>query len=71
MAASALTSPAAVVPSEPDHVKSLDGTWRFKLEQPGGYEANSTNGDHPMAGGAFRQPWNRFSSLTIWKARTG
>lgn len=39
---------AAVVPSEASHVKSLDGTWRFKLEQPGGYDAASTNGDRPM-----------------------
>ena len=38
----------AVVPSEDNHVKSLDGTWRFKLEQPGGYDPQSTNGDRPM-----------------------
>src|ERR1035441_5280188 len=33
---SCLNVPAAVVPSEAGHVKSLDGIWRFKLEQPGG-----------------------------------
>jgi beta-galactosidase/beta-glucuronidase len=27
---------AAVVPSDKDHVRSLDGAWRFKLEQAGG-----------------------------------
>src|SRR5215469_15334524 len=43
-----VTSPAAVVPSEDNYVKSLDGTWRFKLEQPGGYDRSSTNGDRPM-----------------------
>ena len=26
---------AALLPAEPEHVRSLDGTWRFKLEQPG------------------------------------
>ena len=45
-AAVCFTLHAAVVPSESSHVKSLDGIWRFKLEQPGGYDAASTNGDH-------------------------
>ena len=49
IAASCLTATAAVVPGEPDNVKSLDGFWSFKLEQPGGYEPKSTNGDKPMA----------------------
>ena len=31
-----LVSSAAVIPSETDHVVSLDGTWRFKLEQAKG-----------------------------------
>ena len=48
IASSSVNSPAAVVPSEDSHVKSLDGTWRFKLEQPGGYDLASTNGDRPM-----------------------
>jgi beta-galactosidase/beta-glucuronidase len=26
---------AALLPAEPEHVISLNGTWRFKLEQPG------------------------------------
>lgn len=48
LATSCITSRAAVVPDEPGHVKSLDGIWRFKLEQPGGYDTSSTNGDRPM-----------------------
>ena len=47
-ALSGLAATAAVVPDESTHVKSLDGTWRFKLEQPGGYEPAATNGDRPM-----------------------
>jgi beta-galactosidase len=35
---------AALPPAEPEHVISLDGTWRFKLEQAGGYDAGSDNG---------------------------
>lgn len=27
----------SVIPSTPEHVRSLDGAWRFKLEQAGGY----------------------------------
>jgi hypothetical protein len=27
---------ATVIPSDKEHVKSLDGTWRFKLEQAKG-----------------------------------
>ncbi len=30
---------AALVPAEPEHVISLNGTWRFKLEQPGNLTA--------------------------------
>src|SRR6266487_211947 len=44
----ALTVAAAVIPSEPAHVQSLDGTWRFKLEQAGGYDADSGNGQRTM-----------------------
>jgi beta-galactosidase len=40
---------AAVVPADSDYVKSLNGTWRFKLEHPGGYAVESTNGDQPMS----------------------
>jgi beta-galactosidase len=46
--ATCFSSYAAVVPSETGFVRSLDGMWRFKLEQPGGYDAASTNGDHLM-----------------------
>ncbi|HEY2589505.1 MAG TPA: hypothetical protein VGI81_27410 [Tepidisphaeraceae bacterium] len=28
----------SVIPSDGQHAKSLDGTWRFKLEQAGGYD---------------------------------
>jgi len=35
---------AVVIPSEDQHVRSLDGTWRFKLEQAKGEDA--TPGDH-------------------------
>jgi len=43
-----LPAQAAVIPNDTDYVKSLDGAWRFKLEQPGGYDSKSTNGDRPM-----------------------
>ena len=33
------TAGATVIPSEKEHVISLDGTWRFKLEQAGGKDA--------------------------------
>src|SRR5688572_5059079 len=32
-------SPATVIPAENEHVVSLDGTWRFKLEQADGKDA--------------------------------
>lgn len=48
IAVSCWTATAAVIPSEPDNVKSLDGVWRFKLEQAGDYQPESTNGDRPM-----------------------
>src|SRR5438270_8811447 len=36
---------AAVMPSETDHVVSLDGTWRFKIEQAKGkYEQRGETG---------------------------
>src|SRR5947209_4109756 len=31
----------SMIPAEPEHVRSLDGPWRFKLEQ---------DGDHPKVG---------------------
>jgi beta-galactosidase len=40
---------AVVVPADNDYFKSLNGTWRFKLEHPGGYGVESTNGDQLMA----------------------
>jgi beta-galactosidase len=48
VASSSPAAPAAVVPDESTHVTSLDGTWRFKLEQPGGYDAQARNGEHLM-----------------------
>jgi beta-galactosidase len=45
---SVVAASAVVVPADTDYVKSLDGTWRFKLERTGGYETRSTNGDQPM-----------------------
>src|SRR5215204_6262622 len=36
----ALPARATVIPSEKEHVISLDGTWRFKLEQAGGKDAS-------------------------------
>jgi beta-galactosidase len=38
-----LKARAALVPAEPEHVRSLDGTWRFKLEQPGGITNKPTD----------------------------
>lgn len=46
LAAGSMVS-AAIVPSEADHVKSLDGQWHFKLEQPGGYGPAAHLGTHP------------------------
>jgi beta-galactosidase len=37
---------ATIVPSEPDYVHSLDGKWRFKLEQP-----SDIGNDHSISGG--------------------
>ncbi|PWU20172.1 MAG: hypothetical protein C5B50_04595 [Verrucomicrobia bacterium] len=43
-----LIAQGALIPSEPDHVISLDGTWRFKLEQAGGYDSAADHGGKPM-----------------------
>jgi beta-galactosidase/beta-glucuronidase len=37
----------SVIPSTPEHVRSLDGTWRFKLEQAGGYPGKVRIGGKP------------------------
>lgn len=37
----------SVIPSDPQHVQSLDGTWRFKLEQAGGYDGKVRIGAKP------------------------
>lgn len=37
----------SVIPSDGPHVKSLDGTWHFKLEQPGGYVGKVRIGGKP------------------------
>jgi beta-galactosidase len=37
----------SVIPSTPEHVRSLDGTWRFKLEQAGGYPDKVRIGGKP------------------------
>jgi beta-galactosidase len=43
-------SPAGIpIPAEKDHVTSLNGTWRFKLEQPGGYSSKTNHGGRPVA----------------------
>ncbi len=44
----AFSAVAAVVPSQSDFVKSLDGTWRFKIEQPGGYPPGAGTGAKPI-----------------------
>jgi beta-galactosidase len=43
---SSLLATAAVVPSEPAHVKSLDGKWRFKLEADGAATRAGSEGDN-------------------------
>jgi beta-galactosidase len=47
--AAGLHASATVIPGEPAYVKSLDGSWRFRLEQPGGYDAAAGIGRQPMA----------------------
>lgn len=43
-------APAAVpIPAEKEHAISLNGTWRFKLEQPGGYDSKTNHGGRPVA----------------------
>jgi beta-galactosidase len=37
-----------VIPSDAEHVKSLDGIWHFKLEQPGGYPEKARIGGRPF-----------------------
>lgn len=44
--ASSSLAAAAVVPSEPAYVKSLNGTWRFKLESGGGASSADSGGDY-------------------------
>jgi beta-galactosidase len=44
--AGALTAAAALVPSEPAHVKSLNGTWRFKLESADAASRAGWEGDN-------------------------
>ena len=43
-----LASAVSVIPSEKEHVRSLDGTWRFKLEQGGD--------DPPRPGDSAKRP---------------
>ena len=60
--AGGLRSSAEVIPTEPDHVQSLDGQWRFKLEQSGGFTAAARLGTHlspvttPATFEPFQQP---------------
>src|SRR5436309_14626165 len=43
-----ISAPATVIPSDSDHVVSLDGTWRFKLEQPGATPEHGNIGGKPQ-----------------------
>ena len=54
---------ADVIPADPAHVKSLDGTWRFKLEQKGELQApaNFNAGVHPIV---LPQKFEPFETLT-------
>ncbi|HWX22528.1 MAG TPA: glycoside hydrolase family 2 TIM barrel-domain containing protein [Candidatus Binatia bacterium] len=45
---------AALVPSEPAHVKSLAGTWRFKLESAGDEDRQGSEGDNDKRAEAER-----------------
>lgn len=51
---SGLLASAAVIPSEPAHVKSLDGLWRFKLESVGGEIRLGSEGDNDARATADR-----------------
>ncbi len=44
--ASSSIATAAVVPGEPEYVKSLNGTWRFKLESAAGASRTDSGGDN-------------------------
>src|SRR4029077_8259773 len=44
--AGALAAAAAVVPGEPAHVQSLNGTWRFKLESADSASRAGSEGDN-------------------------
>src|SRR6476659_5247063 len=37
----------SVIPADKNFVRSLDGVWRFKLEQGGGYSEHGTKGAKP------------------------
>lgn len=79
MALCSLFARAAVIPAEPAFVKSLDGTWRFKLESTGQDERLGSEGDNdararadrakaqaeqPDAPGAVAKPVEPFEELT-------
>jgi beta-galactosidase len=51
---SSLLATAAIVPSESAHVKSLDGTWRFKLESAGDEDRLGSEGDNDTRAEADR-----------------
>jgi beta-galactosidase len=42
-----VTRATSVIPSDDQHVQSLNGTWRFKLEQAGGYDGKVRVGGKP------------------------
>lgn len=54
-----LASAVSVIPSEPNHVRSLDGTWRFKLEQGDMSQKPGTTGPQPIKLPAKFEPFER------------
>ena len=48
LAVSPIASAVSIIPSENEHVRSLDGTWRFKLEQSDGHQKVGSTGKQPI-----------------------
>src|SRR5690348_15824618 len=56
-----VSSAAVVIPSDPASVRSLDGTWRFKIEQVKGFDSpgDMRKGKLPVEYPATFEPFNQ------------
>ena len=78
--ASVLPAAAVTIPAETDHVKTLDGTWRFKLVHTGNPNAKSNGGGsanaapQPDPDQSFQEPdykegkgWSKLAVPSNWE----